>query len=186
MMVIPHVHSRPTALRISPVANQSGPVADALSKTALGPDGQPLAIFGVLANHLGVLRKFNSFGALLRHSEITELSDRELLVLRVAARTDCTFEFDQHAEIARNAGLSEPAIAAARGGTQEIDPRQLLLLQIADEIIDDDAVADATWHAAAGRWSEEQLIELVATVAFFRMAAVLLNTLGVRPRDTWT
>jgi 4-carboxymuconolactone decarboxylase len=180
------VHHRPTAPRLVPVTEAAGSLGETLAKTALDDAGRPLAIFGALAHHEQVLGRFNSFGALLRHSSVTALADRELLVLRVAYRTDCTFEFDQHEPLARAAGLAADAIEAARSEHPlHPDPRWVVLLRFADEIVDDDSVSDATWASASQRWGPEQLIELVATVTFFRMAAGLINTLGIRTRDTW-
>ncbi len=176
--------SRPTELRVVPHPGDG--LSETLSKTVRGEDGKPLPIFTVLAHHELLLRRFNSFGALLRTSAVTDLGHRELIVLRVAWRTDCTFEFDQHAAIAREAGLPETTITAARDAAPPpADPLERLLLTLADEIIDHDCVSDEVWAMLGERWDTEQILELVMTAAFFRLAAAVINSVGLRPRADW-
>jgi AhpD family alkylhydroperoxidase len=156
------------------------------AKTVRGEDGRPLPVFTVLAHHEQLLRRFNGFGAMLRTSQVTDPGHRELIVLRVAWRTDCTFEFDQHAPIARDAGVPETFIAAARdAGPPAVDPIHRLLLTLADEIVDQDCVSDLTWKLLGERWDTAQTLELVMTAAFFRMAAAVINSVGLRPRVDW-
>jgi AhpD family alkylhydroperoxidase len=176
--------TRPTELRVVPHDGEG--LSETFAKTVRGEDGKPLPIFTVLAHHEQLLRRFNGFGALLRTSPVTDLAHRELIVLRVAWRTDCTFEFDQHAPIARDAGVPETSIAAARDAAPPPEePVERLLLNLADEIIDHDCLTDETWALLGERWDTAQTLELVMTTAFFRMAAAVINSVGLRPRATW-
>jgi alkylhydroperoxidase family enzyme len=109
-----------------------------------------------------------------------------VVILRIAYRTDCAFEFDQHGPIAKTAGVTEDAIAATCDRADIPDCRVGLLVRLADDIVETDSVRDDTWADLAARWTPEQLVELLATATFFRMAAALINALGVRTRQEWT
>jgi AhpD family alkylhydroperoxidase len=156
-------------------------LAELFTKTVHDEDGQPLPIFTALAHHPKLLARFNSFGALLRNSAVTDLAHRELIVLRVAHRARCPFEFDQHLPLARAAGVTEPAIAAAVDQGPAVGAVDRLLLRLADELFVGDTVSDATWAATGEIWTPAQLLELVVTVGFFRLAAGLINAIGLRP-----
>jgi alkylhydroperoxidase family enzyme len=58
-----------------------------------------------------------------------------------------------------------------------------VLIALADEICADDCASDATFAALQGRWSDAELVELVALVGFYRMVSGFLNTLGVEPEE---
>jgi alkylhydroperoxidase family enzyme len=179
---------RPRAeqLRLSPPIATADSVREILDRTAKGHDGTPLLLFQILAHHEQLLRKFNSFGALLRTSTVTTLREREIVILRTAHLTDCPFEFEQHRPLAEAAGLSAYAVAAAGGGRRDhLVAKDLLLLDVADEMYRWDSVSENTWDRLAIEWTPEQVIELVMTAGFFRMAAGIINAIGLRPPETW-
>jgi alkylhydroperoxidase family enzyme len=161
-------------------------VRQTLERTAKGQDGAPLVLFQILAHHEELLRKFNSLGALFRTSKVTTLGEREVIILRIAHLADCPFEFEQHKPLAEAAGLSACVIAAARGGWREgLDAKEVLLLDVAEEMYRWDSVTETTWGSLAVEWTAEQVIELITTAAFFRMAASIINAIGLRPQETW-
>jgi 4-carboxymuconolactone decarboxylase len=178
---------RPTELRFAPVATPDASVRSTLDKTVHDEAGQPLLIFRLLAHNEPLLRGFNSLGALMRNSDVTELRHREVIILRVAYRADCPFEFDQHLPVARGVGVSEKTIHAAlgRGPAAALSVEDKLLLAIADEVFDHDSVSGETWSLAAEIWAAAQLVELVMTAGFFRMTAATINSIGLRPEEQW-
>jgi 4-carboxymuconolactone decarboxylase len=179
--------SRPAAERLPRVEHAGASAREVLADTVHGGDGEPLPIFQLLAHNEPLLRRFNSLGALMRNSAVTELRHREVIVLRIAYRADCPFEYDQHIDMARDAGVTEDTIRRLRDQTteDELSRDDRLLLAIADEVFEDDCVSDGTWEAARQLWNNAQLIELVMSAGFFRMAAAAINSVGLRPRERW-
>ena len=55
------------------------------------------------------------------------------------------------------------------------------LLRAADELHADSRIGDATWAELAGRYDEQQLIEVCMVVGQYHLVAFTLNTLGVEP-----
>jgi AhpD family alkylhydroperoxidase len=159
-------------------------LADLFARTVFDDTGRPLPIFGALAHHPPLLARFNSFGALLRTSTVTEPAHRELIVLRIAHRARCGFEFEQHLPLARAAGVAEGSIAAATNQGAAERPVDRLLLALTDELFDGDGISDATWAAASELWTPDQLLELIVTAGFFRLAAGLINAIGLGPEHS--
>jgi alkylhydroperoxidase family enzyme len=54
-----------------------------------------------------------------------------------------------------------------------------VLVALADELCATNNVSDATWAALAARWSDAELVELVALAGFYRMVSGFLNATGV-------
>ena len=158
-----------------------------LANTIHDSDGEPLPIFQLLAHNPLLLRRFNSLGALMRTSTVTGLRHREVIVLRIAYRADCPFEYNEHIDLASGAGVPDDTIRWLQDQPSGAEPglEDRLLRAIADEVFDDDCVSDETWQAARQVWDYGQLIELVMSAGFFRMTAAVINSIGLRPRERW-
>jgi 4-carboxymuconolactone decarboxylase len=162
------------------------PPVEAAETLAASPqlNGRPLNIFGTLAHHPLLFRRYNAFGGALLFSQVLPARERELVILRVASRTGCGYEFHHHTRLGGEAGLSPDEIErSSQPGVGSWAPADGLLVQMADELIDTNNVSDPTWAALAERWSEAQLIELVLLVGFYRMTAGFLNSVGVEAED---
>jgi 4-carboxymuconolactone decarboxylase len=148
------------------------------------PDAPPLpGILGLLAHHPTLGGDWLAFSAGLLDEPVLDPRDRELLVLRVASRTHCRYEWAQHARMGRAAGLSTEQIAAlaetlADGGWDDGD---LDLIRAADQLIDEHRVDDVTWLRLAARFDERQLLELLFVVGSYLCLALVLNSAGLEP-----
>jgi alkylhydroperoxidase family enzyme len=99
---------------------------------------------------------------------------RELAILRVAALAHSEYELRQHRRIARGVGLGEDEIDAAIAGEA---PRPLLAF--VEAVANDVDAPDELWQPLASVYTDEQMLELVLLVGFYRMIAGALNTVGV-------
>ena len=157
-------------------------VAELLAAYA-GPDGHVLNIFSTLARHPKLLKRWGAFGGTLLYGGRLPARDRELLILRTGYLCRAPYEWGQHVEIARAAGLADDEIervaaGPAAEGWSSADAR---LLQAADELHADSRIGDATWAALAERYDEQQLIEVCMTVGQYHLVSFTLNSLGVEP-----
>lgn len=172
--------SRPASRpRIAPVDDPDAEQAELLSKTLLTEDGRPLNVFATLARNPRLLKRFNVLGGFfLRHGGIPA-RERELVILRVAARTGSEYEFAQHLLIGAEAGLSAEEMDRTRGSLDAWAGDDSTLLHFVDEMIDSDGAEVSTWDALTERYSDGQMLELTLLVGFYRMLAGLLNVVGV-------
>jgi AhpD family alkylhydroperoxidase len=154
-----------------------------LAKT-LGDDrGVPLAIFRTMARHPRMMKRFNVLGGFFLTRGDLPARERELVVLRVAWRSGCEYEWAQHVLIGRRAGLADEEIVRVTDPDAPWPPADAVLLRAADEVLDHTDLSDATWAELAGRFTETQLVELVVLVGFYRMAAGFLNAAGVQKEE---
>jgi alkylhydroperoxidase family enzyme len=154
--------------------------------TARATGGEPLRIFTTLGRHPRLFRPWLWFGATLMFGGELPRVDRELLTLRVAWRCGSWYEWVQHAELARQAGLTADEIGRVVDGPDAAGwgPRPRLLLRAADELHEHRVVTDRTWQALSDELSERQLIELCLLVGHYEMLAMTLNSLGVEPEPS--
>ena len=55
-----------------------------------------------------------------------------------------------------------------------------MLIRATDELHRDDTISDATWVVLAERYDTRELIDVVITVAGYRMVSIALNSLGAQ------
>jgi len=102
------------------------------------------------------------------------------VILRTAWLSRSPYEFAQHTVIGRGAGLTDEEIGRlAHPGLNGWADDDAVLLRMVDELREGDRVGDETWQSLAGRFSEEQMLELLALPGFYRMTAGMLNSAGV-------
>jgi 4-carboxymuconolactone decarboxylase len=174
------------APRIPPLSTaERTPQVDELLAGFARPDGTELNIFTTLARHPRLLKRWAAFGGVLLYRSRLSDRDRELLILRTGYLTRAHYEWGQHVEIGRAAGLTDGEIARVAAGPDDAawSTEDATLLRAADELHADARISDATWAALAGRYDEQQLIEVCMTVGQYHLVAFTLNSLGVEPES---
>lgn len=131
-------------------------------------------------NHPDLTKAYLTFSFYLLMRSTLPARLRELAVLRIAHRTECAYEWDEHVAIGANAGLTDADIAALQDGTAT-DPFEQTVLTAVDELVDDTRIGDATWAALGERMDTRQLMDFVFTIGGYHMLAMALNTFGVEP-----
>lgn len=154
-----------------------------LDSLRFDPDGEDLHLFGTLARHPRLLKRWSQFGGLLLAGGTLSARDREVLILRTAANCGADYEWGHHLPIGRHAGLSDDEMAALAGPAEQARAVDADLVQAADELHADDVIGDETWAALAARYDEQQLIELCMVVGQYHLVAFTLRSLRIQRED---
>jgi hypothetical protein len=80
------------------------------------------------------------------------------------------------------AELAATAIAATDDPVWSND--DALLIRVADELFDDGDLADSTWDAAAARFTDDQLLELIITAGWYRLLSCVIRVVRIAP-EPW-
>jgi len=102
------------------------------------------------------------------------------MILRVAYRSSCDYEFAHHSVIAAAAGLTEAEVKALVGaGEFDWPGADLALISLVDELLDSWSVSDETWGLLCD-YDPKDLVELVTLVGFYAMTAMLNKALLIQ------
>jgi len=107
---------------------------------------------------------------------------RELVIVAVAARTDCAYGVVQHRPIALHAGVTAEqldAVVELRAEEGEFDAAESALLTATEELLARHTLTDGTLGSLREHLTDRQVVELITTVGYYTMLAGLLNGLGV-------
>lgn len=150
----------------------------------VGAVGSELNVFTTLVRHPKLFRRWSAFGGTLLLAGRLPPRDRELLILRTAWNNGCEYEWGQHVQIARDAGIDAEIDRVIEGpAAAGLAPFDAVLLQAADELHRDSVIGDGTWARLRERYDEHQLIEVPMVVGHYALLGYTLNSLGVQRED---
>jgi alkylhydroperoxidase family enzyme len=159
---------------------------DEQARQVMAPFGnEPMNIFATLANHPDLLRRWLVFANHILGKSTLAVRERELIILRIGFLCRAGYEWGQHVQIARRAGMTDDEIRSAQTGpdTPGLPELDRLLLQATDELHGDAHVADATWAGLSEHLTTQQLMDVVFTVGQYNLVSMALNSFGVQLDD---
>ncbi len=146
-------------------------------------EGRPkgLNLLGTLARHPELARAYHTFNGYILFASTLSPRQRELLVLRVASVRRSDYEWEQHAILAGDAGLTEDEVERIALGPDAPgwEPLDGAMVRSVDELIVEGRVSDATWSVLAGELDRQQLMDLVFTVGAYEVLALAIRSFDV-------
>jgi alkylhydroperoxidase family enzyme len=135
----------------------------------------------VLARQPDLLSPFLSWAAALALHGVLPARDHELLALRAASNCRSTFEWEEHRQYARDAGLRDEEIDLVARPVAEgtWSGAERALLTAADELAEGFDVNDATWTELARHYDQPALVEILFVVGQYTMLSMVANAAGI-------
>jgi 4-carboxymuconolactone decarboxylase len=147
----------------------------------LGRVGGP---FQVLLHSPGLAPKVCRAGAHVRLNSELSLAERELALLATAREKDGSYEWAHHTPIAREAGVTDGAIAAIRdrAATSELAPAEAEIIDYTRELLRTNRVTRPLFDSLRDRHGVRWLVELTATIGQYQYIAAINNAFGIEPK----
>ena len=136
-----------------------------------------------LLRHPGLAGPFLAYNGVLLWKPALPARWRELVILRVAWRAGCAYEWLQHVRLAGRGDITAAEVEAVTVGADAPGwgPPEADLLAAADQLLDVYEVDDRTWERLREHLDERQLMELVFVVGTYSCLAMVFNTFGIQP-----
>lgn len=166
--------------RIAPLPVDEWPegLVDHASAIVAGAFRPTANVYCTLANSPSLFEAWLHLGGHLLRRSALSARDREMVILRSTALAQAPYPFTQHVRIGQEAGLTAQEIDAILDGpsTTGLSSADRLVLTTVDELMGNNTISDNTWEQLQGRFTLAQTLDLIATVAFYRLAGWVLNT----------
>ena len=147
------------------------------------PGGTPLGLFPPFAHSPRAWEKFSG-GALSGRGPISP-RQREIVILRTAARTGGEFEWTTHATMfAAKAGFTPEQVRSTFDGTADDgnwEPDDALLLTTVDALLDRKKLTQAEFDALRAVFVPAQILEIVQLVGFYHGVSLVCGALDIPP-----
>jgi alkylhydroperoxidase family enzyme len=135
-------------------------------------------VLATLVRHPKLTRAYLRFSSYLLYGSTLPPRIREQVILRVAHRRGCTYEWSHHVEMGKEVGLSDTDIEAVRSGNADNEFDRALISAV-DELDEKTNLSDQTWVTLSKELDERQLMDLIFTTGNYIALAMALNTFGV-------
>jgi len=166
-----------------------GPSRPRILPVSSGDDQAPLNIFRTLAHNEALSKAFRRFGAhLLTGGCCQHASGRSSSSGSAGAVARSTSSASTTSLAPRWASPTRRSPDFADCGPGDWDEGDRALVALADELCEDDVVAEHTWRTLSQRWSDAELLELLVLAGFYRLVSGMLNSAGVAlepPTPRW-
>lgn len=174
--------------RILPGTTRDIGLVNALIASAIGlaTGGRAPNVFTTIGRHRSLFRRWLVFASGLMPGGELRRSETELVILHVAHRMGCDYEWQHHEPLARRAGVSTEAIDCVRHdeiGAAIFSARERAFLRASDDLFVLRVLSDATWEALRAVANEPEIIELCFLIGHYQMLAMTLNSLRVPPDE---
>ena len=171
-------------MRIQPITPGTKPELADIEAGIQAERGRVSLLYQVLLNSPPLARGWEQLLTAIRNRSSVPADLREMVILRVAVLNRAPYEFEAHVPHALKAGMSQEKIDALHDQkslqTNQIFKRQERdVLALTDSMTRDIEVADSVFDAAKAHFNDQQLTDLVATVAVYNMVSRFLTAFKV-------
>lgn len=159
-----------------------------IEKKDLPPEHQDLmkreiSLYKQLVHSPGALRAFQGLGYYIRHKSPVDARLRELAILQVGYLARAPYEWSHHIKIGYDFGVTDADIKAliddTEGRAPKLDAVTALVLQGAREITTGGEMTRATFASLKEHMSNEHLVDLIVTTAFYNAVVRVLGSLEI-------
>lgn len=171
-------------MRISPIAPGTRPELAAIEAGIQAERGRVSLLYQVLLNSPSLAQGWEALLTAVRNRSSLPADLREMIILRVAVLNRAPYEFEAHVPHALKAGMPQEKIDALRDlqrpeGLTGFSDQERRVLALTDAMTRDIDVPDSVFDPIKPLFSEQQLIDLVATVAAYNMVSRFLVALRI-------
>jgi AhpD family alkylhydroperoxidase len=149
----------------------------------LAERGRISELYQVLLNSPPIAHGWEQMLSAVRNRSSLDAGLRELVILRVAVLNGAPYEFNAHVPHAHKAGKSDAAIEATRSIPCAADApwteQEHLAIRLTDAMTRDITVADALFAQVQARFSAQEQVDLVATIAAYNMVSRFLTAFHI-------
>lgn len=140
----------------------------------------PIALFRYLAAAPEMLRGFSELSTALRYAGSTSRSLRELVILRAAQLTGCSYEWFHHAPMAAKAGVAAEKIERLEQWREAegFSAAERAALAAAEEIARN-GLSDDGFAVLRESFGDGEIVELILLVTHYLAVARIIGSLGI-------
>lgn len=170
--------------RIAPVAPGSRPELAEIEANILKERGRISPLYQTLLNSPAIAQGWEALLTAVRNKNSLPASMREMIILRVAIINRAPYEFDAHVPHALKAGMTQTQIDSLKiVDLQQIPPLfseiEKAVLQLTEVMTLQIQVPDEVFAPIKSAFNDQEILEVVTTIAAYNMVSRLLNALHV-------
>ncbi|MFT5209499.1 MAG: 4-carboxymuconolactone decarboxylase [Flavobacterium sp.] len=182
-------------MRLTPIErDQLSPnQQEVLNSIEQGPRGKGgsgigmIGPFGAWVRSPAVGHSVQALGSAIRFGSSLPKNIMEVAICTVGAHYKSKFEFSTHRRLAIRAGVDESLLdTLGATGTAAFQDREITSHKVALELLENHRITDTTYTEGIAAFTENGMIELVATVGYYCLISLTLNAFEIPLEDGMT
>lgn len=171
-------------MRISPITPGTRPELADVEAGITAERGRVSLLYQVLLHSPPLAQGWEQLLTAVRNRSSLRADLREMVILRVAVLNRAPYEFEAHVPHALKAGVSQIKVNALRDLTQPPDAEiysdlERHVLALTDTMTRNVEVPDAVFDPVKASFNDQQMVDLVATVASYNMVSRFLTAFKI-------
>jgi 4-carboxymuconolactone decarboxylase len=171
-------------MRIKPVTPGTRPELAALEAGIQAERGRISLLYQVLLNSPPLAQGWEQLLTAIRNRSSLPAGIREMVILRVAVLNRAPYEFEAHVPHALKAGFGQEKIDALRDAavaqaSAVFSAQERSVLSLTDTMTRDIEVPDGIFEAVKAHFTDQQMTDLVATIAAYNMVSRFLSAFQI-------
>ena len=162
--------------RIQPIEPGTRPQLAEIEAKIQAERGRVSLLYQVLLNSPAIAQGWEQLLTAVRNRSSLPADLREMVILRVAVLNRAPYEFDAHVPHAQRVGVSDDKIAALREAriAAAFTEQEQCVLRLTDTMTRDIEVSDALYASVKLHFDDQQMIDLLVTIAAYNMVSRFL------------
>lgn len=161
--------------QFKPLSDADWPAA--IADLRAGFAGQ-LNVYRLMAHHPDLLRAWTGLRAHIVQQTALGPVRAEVVILRLAHRLGCDYEWNQHVLRGLKVGLKKDRIARLRGACPDMLSEDALLCGAVDALLDQSRLSASQMQALEAGVGRQGVLDLMATVGMYLTLGFLLNSVS--------
>jgi 4-carboxymuconolactone decarboxylase len=171
-------------MRIKPIIPGTRPELAAIEAGIQAERGRVSLLYQVLLNSPPLAQGWEQLLTAIRNRSSLPADIREMVILRVAVLNRAPYEFEAHVPHALKAGFGREKIDALRdagiaAASTAFSAQERSVLSLTDTMTRDIEVPDAIFDAVKAHFTDQQMTDLVATIAAYNMVSRFLTAFQI-------
>lgn len=168
-----------------PYADTNRPSVKELSDRIIAERGSILHLYQMLMHSGPIAEGWLKYLTAIRQKTNISGAMRELIIMRVALLNNAPYEADQHAPIALQEGVTQAKLDALQdwSSSNVFDKEERAVLAYTDSMTREIQVPEKIFNEVANIYSNEEIVEITATIAAYNMVSRFLEALQIHSHD---
>lgn len=171
-------------MRMTPIVPGTRPELTQLEAGITAERGRVSLLYQVLLNSPPLAQGWEQLLTAVRNRSSLPADLREMVILRVAVLNRAPYEFEAHVSHALKAGMSQYKIEALRDADAALaadvfSEQERCVLALTDTMTRDIEVPDSVFSPVKAHFNDQQLTDLVGTVAAYNMVSRFLTAFKI-------
>lgn len=108
--------------------------------------------------------------------------DKELIILRIAWKLQCSYEWAHHTHFAEELGINSKVVESITYSTSELwEDKLTTYIHCVDELLQEKTLSTQKFNQLKQYLNDDQIVEFCMLVGHYVMVAMTINTCGIQP-----